>query len=235
MKIDYEEADTAANYAYAHYSNNDHYFSLLESIIEEFHQGQRQTALDLGCAVGGLTFRLGEKFEDVSGVDLSQSFIDVAEKLRVDSQLSQDLPLSCGKPREETFYLPNNCNSARVNFQESDAESFLTESKHQFDLIAAIHLICRVPRPFSLLKNIQNRLSDSGSIILATPHSWDKNRTANEDFDCSLHSQHEINRMINEMLTSVKLVYKTEEYFNLRIHDRLEYRISSEISVYRKH
>ncbi len=46
-----------------------------------------ERALDVGCAVGGASFKLAEKFSRVTAVDLSQSFIDAAKRLQHDGSI----------------------------------------------------------------------------------------------------------------------------------------------------
>ena len=45
-------------------------------------------ALDLGCAVGRAVFELSRRFDEVVGVDISQSFINVAKEIREHGQIS---------------------------------------------------------------------------------------------------------------------------------------------------
>ena len=47
-------------------------------------------ALDIGCAVGGSSFRLAETFTKVVGVDLSERFIQAAKDLRKQGELFYD-------------------------------------------------------------------------------------------------------------------------------------------------
>ena len=44
-------------------------------------------AFDIGCAVGRSSFELATCFDDVIGLDYSQSFIDTCNQLKTDGQL----------------------------------------------------------------------------------------------------------------------------------------------------
>jgi SAM-dependent methyltransferase len=52
--------------------------------------GQRERALDLGCAVGGACFALAGTFADVVGVDYSHRFIEAARILASGGAITYD-------------------------------------------------------------------------------------------------------------------------------------------------
>lgn len=53
--------------------------------------GTPKRALDIGCAVGRSSFELAREVQEVIGIDYSQSFIDVANKLKADGRLKYSL------------------------------------------------------------------------------------------------------------------------------------------------
>ena len=56
------------------------------ALVKQF-ASKRERVLDLGCAVGGASFELSRSFQDVIGLDYSQSFIDAANALKRDGHL----------------------------------------------------------------------------------------------------------------------------------------------------
>ena len=78
-------------------------------------------ALDIGCAVGGLTFRLSPGFEEVIGIDYSQHFVDAANKMKVDGSMKFTI-LKQGdifEPRVTSF--PANIDRSKASFYHGDA------------------------------------------------------------------------------------------------------------------
>lgn len=50
-------------------------------------------ALDIGCSVGRSTFELAADFEEVTGIDYSQAFIDKANELKEKGTVSYRMPV----------------------------------------------------------------------------------------------------------------------------------------------
>ena len=51
----------------------------------------RCRALDLGCAVGRSSFEMARMFQQVVGIDLSQTFIDMANQMKTDGSVGYRL------------------------------------------------------------------------------------------------------------------------------------------------
>ena len=100
--------------------------------------------LDIGCAVGRLTFELARVVDEALGVDNSRSFIRAANAKR------RDLP-------------------GHVRFQVADAASLKAETFH---VVLAVNLICRLPRPRQFLAGLANLVVPGGQLVIATPYSW---------------------------------------------------------------
>ena len=50
--------------------------------VKHFSGGRVARALDIGCAVGRSSLELSREADEVVGIDFSQAFVDVAEKVR---------------------------------------------------------------------------------------------------------------------------------------------------------
>lgn len=61
--------------------------NLTKEAVKVHGTGQLNRVLDLGCAVGGLSFELARDFQSVRGIDYSNHFIDTANKMKIDGKL----------------------------------------------------------------------------------------------------------------------------------------------------
>ena len=78
-------------------------------------------ALDVGCAVGGLTFRLTPGFDEVIGIDYSQHFVDAANQMKADGTMNFTI-LKQGnifEPRVTSF--PETIDRSKAFFYHGDA------------------------------------------------------------------------------------------------------------------
>lgn len=78
-------------------------------------------ALDVGCAVGGLAFRLTPGFDEVVGIDYSQHFVDAANEMKSKGQMNFTI-LKQGnifEPRVTSF--PKDIDRSKASFYHGDA------------------------------------------------------------------------------------------------------------------
>ena len=54
----------------------------------QFQDGVPSVALDVGCAVGRSTFELCRLFDEVVGIDYSQSFVDACNLLKDEGKMA---------------------------------------------------------------------------------------------------------------------------------------------------
>ena len=132
-------------------------------------------ALDVGCAVGGATFRLAAAASsEVVGVDLSARFIDAASELQKtgyrkyfrkdEGDLGAWLEAKVGPPEVLT----------KVHFRRGDACA-LPPDLGEFDLVLLANLLCRIPSPRSCLSRMSGErglVRPGGLLVLTTPFTW---------------------------------------------------------------
>ena len=58
-----------------------------------YQDGLPNRALDIGCAVGRHSFELTRQFEEVVGIDYSQSFVDACNTLKETGKMSYSILL----------------------------------------------------------------------------------------------------------------------------------------------
>lgn len=136
-------------------------------------------ALDVGCAVGGLSFALARHCKEVVGLDYSHSFVDAAKTL----QTAGRMPFTALKQGaafvSAEAAVPADIDRSRVSFVQGDACA-LPEALGQFDLIVASNLLCRLPRPAQFLKEAPAFLRPGGVLVLVSPYSWLEEYTPQE-------------------------------------------------------
>lgn len=134
------------------------------------HTLRTGSALDLGCAVGGSTFALSEKFDKIVGIDFSHAFINAATELAQTGTF---------RTSEDCYELPSEHRKNRVRFQQGDACD-LPEDLGTFDAILMANLICRLPDPAACLKGLRKHTTSGSILVFMTPCSWDENFTPRE-------------------------------------------------------
>ena len=132
---------------------------------------RRRRALDLGCAVGRSAFELSKFCDSVIGIDFSNSFVEVAERLRGGERVAYRRleEGTIATPLEAS--MPEAASPESISFEVGDAMD-LRADLAQFDLVHAANLICRLSEPEKLLERLPDLVSQGGELILTTPCTW---------------------------------------------------------------
>ncbi|MBS0909470.1 5-histidylcysteine sulfoxide synthase [Tatumella sp. JGM118] len=135
----------------------------------------RAHALDIGCATGRATFELSRYFSQVTGMDYSARFIDVAEKLSAGEELRYQLPsegeLVDYRTLRLTDALADYAAQGPVHFTQGDACN-LKARTGMFDLVFASNLLDRLREPRRFLQDITPMLRTGGVLLLSSPYTW---------------------------------------------------------------
>jgi putative 4-mercaptohistidine N1-methyltranferase len=138
-------------------------------------------ALDLGCAVGRSTFELSCYCEKVTGIDISNSFIQAAKEIQ-QKGLIQFSILGEGTERlERVVRRPHDCHPERIHFKCTDVMGIFLESD-TYNIVLAANLICRLKEPLSFLNQISEKIVPGGQLIITSPYSWLEEYTAVKDW-----------------------------------------------------
>lgn len=134
-KISLEKCSSDSLSSNEEYANNQTYFK----------------ALDLGCAVGRAVFELTKEFDEVVGVDISQSFINVARELKEFGSVKYRMIVE-GDSYEEKIasVLNKGLNLERASFRIGDICN-LPLDLGKFDLVLIANVLCRVTYPKTVL------------------------------------------------------------------------------------
>lgn len=134
-------------------------------------KGSAGRALDVGCAVGRSSFELSRIYEEVTGIDFSQSFVDVAEEIRRGQSPVYRRYSEMHLSDELIARRPDGVNPDRITFEQGDAMS-LREDLGSFDLVHAANLLCRLPEPKRFLDRLPALVNPGGRFVIATPATW---------------------------------------------------------------
>lgn len=130
-------------------------------------------ALDIGCAVGRLTFELSRTHNRVIGIDTSAAFIAKAREIVVQKQIDFDLVVEGNLTEHRHLGLENGWNMENVDFLVADALA-LPFARHDFAGVAAINILEKVPEPLRHLTEVNRVLREHAAMFLfSDPFSWD--------------------------------------------------------------
>lgn len=121
-------------------------------------------ALDLGCAVGGASFVLARSFDEVVGIDFSESFIATAQSLAQTEVF---------RSSEEEWVVFSELRKTVPQFLVGDACS-LPEDLGEFDAVLMANLLCRLPDPAACLEELRRHVRSGAVLVFMTPCSWDE-------------------------------------------------------------
>lgn len=130
-------------------------------------------ALDIGCAVGGASFRLAQDFEHVTGIDLSERFIKAAKELKEKTELEYECKIEASLYSSQKARI--NPNSAKkVDFRQADACALPPEYL-DFDAVLMANLLCRLPSPSACLSRMAGSrgiVKPGGLLVTVSPYTW---------------------------------------------------------------
>lgn len=129
-------------------------------------------AVDIGCSVGGMTYRLGNNFEFTYGIDLSFSAILTARRIVQHSPeaLRAYRLLLENETWTENIELVIEKRS-NVEFVVASATALPFEDEFA-DCISTINLIDVLPKPEDLFVEIARLLTKKGILLMADPYCW---------------------------------------------------------------
>jgi putative 4-mercaptohistidine N1-methyltranferase len=174
----YETDELLGQYMAFHYGEGyfgvGNYPARCAGICQELMAGRpKHSALDLGCAVGRSTLELARVFDRVDGLDLSNRFIDSANKLVETGEQEYFLRSQGELGRTEKASLPAlglDRAASKVRFAVADACN-LGPDYAGYDLIFAGNLIDRLQDPAAFLNAIHQHLADEGTLIISSPYT----------------------------------------------------------------
>src|SRR5262249_11060503 len=102
----------------------------------------------------------------------SKSFILAAQRMAKQHNLVANVPESGAQTTRRQLSLPKSLQHSSVEFQLADALDLREFATAGFQVISAINLIDRLPRPRQFLAQVSRLLAGGGQLILASPFTW---------------------------------------------------------------
>lgn len=139
-----------------------------------------QSALDIGCAVGGASFELAKSFEHVDAFDFSSSFVNAAKRMQTNPEgVRFRIPMEADLFEEVQAVHEEGVTPevrSRVNFFTGDAcaigEMAAEGRLSSYDGIIMSNLLCRLPDPMACLNGLPLIVNKDGVVVMVTPFSW---------------------------------------------------------------
>ena len=132
------------------------------------------SVLEAGCSVGRASFELAKHFSEVTGLDFSARFIQVANQLKEIGSVKYSIPQE-GEIMEfksQTLAdLQLDDTAQRCTFMQQDATN-LKPRFTGYDMVIAVNLIDRLYEPKKFLDMIHHRINSNGLLILGSPYTW---------------------------------------------------------------
>jgi putative 4-mercaptohistidine N1-methyltranferase len=137
------------------------------------------SALDMGCSVGGSSFELAKQFNSVDAFDFSASFVDAAKKMQAGEKMPFTIPVEA-----ELFEIVEAVHEdgmtpeilSKVNFFTGDATKIKEMSDEgklgTYDGVIMSNLLCRLPDPMACLNGLNGIVNKGGVVVMVTPFSW---------------------------------------------------------------
>ena len=119
--------------------------------IREYTDIEEKRIVDVGCGGGILSEGLAKHGADVTGIDLSEELIDVADLHGLESGI-------------------------RVHYQKISAEAFAEQKTEDFDLVTCMEMLEHVPDPGSIVAACAKMVKPGGYVFFSTlnrkPKAW---------------------------------------------------------------
>jgi SAM-dependent methyltransferase len=175
----YNSPGMLSSYLWSHFSDcfNDPDATDAYQVWSSFAKANSGIALDIGCAVGRLSFELSKTHSQVIGIDTSISFIKKARELLIKKRLDFDLIIEGNLTAKRSCDLDHNWNYNRTEFLVADAMA-LPFSKNLFSTVSSINLLEKVSHPMQHLVDVNRVLrKEDAMFIFSDPFSWDESVT----------------------------------------------------------
>lgn len=131
-------------------------------------------ALDIGCAVGRLTFELTKTHDRAVGIDTSLSFIKAARNLMIQKHLEFDLIMEGEITERRSSDLDPDFEFENAEFIVADAMALPFRSD-RFVMASSVNILEKVPDPllhFSEAHRVMDKTN--ARFLFSDPFSWDK-------------------------------------------------------------
>jgi len=139
-------------------------------------------ALEVGAGPGRAAMELSRAFGHVDSGDLSGEYVEMAQRLMRDGELSWQAPADQTGGRTVTRAISTKeLAPGSVSFTRIDAEQ-LPEQLTGYDLICGFSLLDQLAKPAAFLLGAKERLNKGGLLVLSSPYEWNEDLTDKEEW-----------------------------------------------------
>lgn len=194
-------------------------------------------ALDVGCAVGGLSHALATWVEDiVHGIDLSPATIEIARAVTKNLGGTYHV-IGAGADTVELRVATPDRRAPELQFSVGSAEALKTPEE-PYDAVVLSNILDRVADPVDCLRQLwrdDSILAEDGLVLIACPWSWYTEYSAPEkwlgEFDGSVTSDAALKQV---MTCEFELLSETETSGVLRQNVREYDYFDAHTTIWRK-
>ncbi len=172
----YNSKNMLSSYLWSHFCDflNDPDATDAYQTWSSFFKKSDGIALDIGCAVGRLSFELSKTHSQVIGIDTSISFVEKARELLSNKRLDFDLIIEGLITEKRSCDFDAAWNYDQVDFIVADALA-LPFPQSFFSTVTSINLLEKVVSPIQHLMDINRVLKEENSMfVFSDPFSWDE-------------------------------------------------------------
>lgn len=198
----------------------DFYVKILEMIDQAAVLREEGRALDIGCNVGGMSWRLAERCKFVYGIDISFRAVLIARQII----LGQPEPLKSYRfYREGLLYEEKPLSvEQRQNCEFLVASGLDLPFKDQFfEFVSCENVVDVIPQPDSRLQEALKVLKDGGGFLLTDPYVWSPERTPIESWFGSKSGKSTAVALREQLAQTCHIIDGKEKLlWILRVYDR---------------
>ena len=145
---------------------------------------EKLSILEVGCSVGRASYEMAKHFDEVTGLDFSARFIQIANQMQNNGEIKYTIPQE-GEImdfKSQTLKDLGLADTAhRCLFMQQDACNMKSRFTG-YDMVVASNLIERAYEPAKFLNSIHERINDNGLLMILSDYSWKEEYTEKENW-----------------------------------------------------
>jgi len=180
----YEQPSVVSSYLWSHYGDilQDQMASTAYDQWARLMHAHPGMCLDIGCAVGRLSFEMAQKCDFVLGLDNSAAFVQTARELIVHGHKTLQLPDEGRLTLTSHLQLPETWSRGNLEFIVADVQALPVRSD-LFSSAASLNMVDKVPHPLTHLRESNRVLAPRhAQFLLSDPFSWSDQASREEDW-----------------------------------------------------
>ncbi|MBV9463155.1 MAG: putative 4-mercaptohistidine N1-methyltransferase [Verrucomicrobiae bacterium] len=199
--------------------------------------GAPTRALDLGCAVGRLTFELSGLVDEAIGIDSSTRFIMAARHIAENHSIQLGLRDEGEILEYKKFQLPAPFRQRKVRFEVGNAEA-LSPELGTFDVVVLSNLLDHLGHPMECLRMLPRLVRAGGRLVISSPNTWRDEYTSKKNWLGGSVRRgvpiRTLDRLRTELESHFELLDRKDLPFLIREHRRKYEWIVAEVTAWRR-